>query len=673
MIKKTIVFNEKDNLNISLTQKENLKAKFGEKINGSSVSGDYEKLNNLPKINGETLKGDKTLVELGLLNNLSSGDSINIESKNNKVKISVITNYISLNDVVDGSTGQLTQEQGELLLASLRNYVLVNNKFYCKLKEYDSENNLAIYTCNYGDSYVSIQINTSTGEYIAYLKTIQADNDLIESGNGEPITQKQLGKLYENTKNGSLYQMANKVAGIYDEDNILIEEWDNLGIDETCSNAGEIISKYENARKVIVSSEIKEIASLGFNGAKQITKLYIPDSVETINNYAFNGTYALKEISLPFVGNNNGSTGSNHLFGIVFENGSNDNVYKNQQYYSSSTYIYTYTPKTLSKVIIRGTPSETSLNQQRSFDGMTGISEVVIANAYLIEPRMFLNMSSLTTLSVYAKENASFALGINALQNTNVVSLTLPKETTSVRNIESQLTELHLLSATPPTNPDRTRSENLKYIGVPLGCGDTYRNNENWSIYADIINEEDLTIESFNDELKGWVLIPNKDYVDYLYAKELNERELAISQLQSDIDNHTLNDNNPHETTFDLLKTKPNPIIKAEQEEGTSKITFTFYNGGTMVYVPTTSGVAWGNIIGDIDLQKDLKEKFYSINSSLSSEAQTRQRVDEKLSNAIETINNNKVDTITESSDNYPTCNAVIKYIASLDGDNDEF
>jgi len=545
------------------------------------------------------------------------------EGKENKA------DQIDLDGIVDKSTGQLTEGQGEVLIRSIRNFIIVNDKYPCYLRKFDYDTYTATYVCNLGGSYVAIEVNMQDGTYIAYIKEMQrkmiagenititydedgnptisstgggsGSSDLIEKGSYAPRYDRPIGKLYEEDTYGALYQMTNREAGVYDGRFNLIAKWDDLGINDDCSNAGDIISRFADARIVIISDRVVEIASLGFNGANQITKLFVPDSVETIHSYAFNGMYALEEISLPYTGNMKSGALSQHLFGVIFDNSANENVNSNQQYYDNAHYLWTYTPKTLWKVIIRSSPDDISTNQSRSFCGMNGISEVILINAKVVEPRMFKSMASLNSLTIYA--NGSLNFGISAIQYTNVQTLILPKETNVIRNIET-ISELHLLSTTPPALLDTTRPESLTYIGVPTGCREVYLENENWALFQDIIVEEDIAVAPFHDETKEWVYFPNSNGF-----KTING--------------------------YSILG-----------------------QGNIEINVPTRTS----ELIND----SGFLTEHQSLDAYRTAEAQDE--IDRNKEDS-----SNKTDTIEASSTKYPTCNAVIEYIAQLNGDNDEF
>jgi len=99
----------------------------------------------------------------------------------------------------------------------------------------------------------------------------------------------------------------------------------------------------------------------------------------------------------------------------------------------------------------------------------------------------------------------------------------------------------------------------------------------------------------------------------------LEQLQEAINELQHDIDTHTSNKSNPHETTFTNLLDKPNLITRVEQIDNSL---YLYYVGvdTPFIYTPNLAqGVAWGNITGLLADQTDLAEVLQSkLNAELS-------------------------------------------------------
>jgi len=110
--------------------------------------------------------------------------------------------------------------------------------------------------------------------------------------------------------------------------------------------------------KLTIPSTITSIRAYAFAGASGVTEIVVPETVTSIGQGAFAGCGSLQTITLPFVGSNGTATSasSSTLFGYVFGRGPTGQYNSVQQYYSSSTYDYTYNyiPSSLKTVNISG-------------------------------------------------------------------------------------------------------------------------------------------------------------------------------------------------------------------------------------------------------------------------------------------------------------------------------
>lgn len=102
-----------------------------------------------------------------------------------------------------------------------------------------------------------------------------------------------------------------QVAGLYDADGVLLASWEDSGIDETCSNAKDIIKDtYPNTSKVIIPDSVTSIygettatgygsSSTGaFLGCKDVTEIVLPNTITSIGDAAFSGC-GFTEIVIP--------------------------------------------------------------------------------------------------------------------------------------------------------------------------------------------------------------------------------------------------------------------------------------------------------------------------------------------------------------------------------------
>ena len=87
-------------------------------------------------------------------------------------------------------------------------------------------------------------------------------------------------------------------GGLYDENNNLIVSWEDSGINETCSNAKDIINGYSNVVKVSIPNTVNKISSSAFEGTNLIT-VEMSNSLQSIGYGAFKGCTILTNVSMP--------------------------------------------------------------------------------------------------------------------------------------------------------------------------------------------------------------------------------------------------------------------------------------------------------------------------------------------------------------------------------------
>lgn len=110
--------------------------------------------------------------------------------------------------------------------------------------------------------------------------------------------------------------------------------------------------------EIVIPSEhngntIDTIPASAFYGCNSITSVVVPDSVTSIGEGAFNGCSLLKKITLPFIGNKKGNSGSSSAcFGYIFGESSYQGGTSTRQYYASGYYENYYIPATLRNVTI---------------------------------------------------------------------------------------------------------------------------------------------------------------------------------------------------------------------------------------------------------------------------------------------------------------------------------
>ena len=80
----------------------------------------------------------------------------------------------------------------------------------------------------------------------------------------------------------------------------------------------------------IIPKYIEVIGQDAFVNCQPIQRLIVPSGVKEIGGGAFAGLQYLREVTLPFIGKSQGSTGDEGLFGYIFGPGGENDVYQNQ-------------------------------------------------------------------------------------------------------------------------------------------------------------------------------------------------------------------------------------------------------------------------------------------------------------------------------------------------------
>lgn len=125
-------------------------------------------------------------------------------------------------------------------------------------------------------------------------------------------------------------------------------------------------------------TKLKNIHESAFYNCSSIESLVVPNSVETIENYAFYGTTSLTDLSLPFVGYSDDATAEKAVLGYIF--GYNTeldiDVPMTAQYYAPSTLGYYYIPESLTKVTVTRGRGDSSI-YYGSFSYCTNLTSIV--------------------------------------------------------------------------------------------------------------------------------------------------------------------------------------------------------------------------------------------------------------------------------------------------------
>lgn len=131
-----------------------------------------------------------------------------------------------------------------------------------------------------------------------------------------------------------------------------------------------------------------------FQNNKSIKSIVIPESIESIEQTAFEGCTSIESLTLPFIGKSREATSHEALLGYIF--GENSNISGNyaakQTYFSSSVNAQTYyLPLSLTKVEFTGSKLPSG-----AFSGCTSITDIVLKDGIKdIESYAFYDCKSL--------------------------------------------------------------------------------------------------------------------------------------------------------------------------------------------------------------------------------------------------------------------------------------
>ncbi|MBQ9205557.1 MAG: leucine-rich repeat protein [Treponema sp.] len=211
-----------------------------------------------------------------------------------------------------------------------------------------------------------------------------------------------------------------------------LEQWLSITFSSAtsnpCCNGADL---YINGTKItgdfVIPNTVESIGNYAFSGCKGITSITIPDTVTNIGNGTFTGCSDLTTITIPFIGESATATGANALFGFIFGNSSYADGIKAKQYYSSSSSIDYYIPSSLRSVIVTSSQPV----PYGAFSGCSGLTNITIPNSVTsIGSSAFSGCSGLTNItipdSVTSFESSVFS-GCSGL-----TSITIPDGVTSI-------------------------------------------------------------------------------------------------------------------------------------------------------------------------------------------------------------------------------------------------
>ena len=115
-----------------------------------------------------------------------------------------------------------------------------------------------------------------------------------------PDTNENRRFLKKSAMKHSIFTILTKAPGLYDEDDNLVADWDEL------INNGIVIDKNILTRcdesmkgKLIIDDSVTIIGEFAFNCCESLTNITIPNSVTNIGDYAFSYCASLTSITVP--------------------------------------------------------------------------------------------------------------------------------------------------------------------------------------------------------------------------------------------------------------------------------------------------------------------------------------------------------------------------------------
>lgn len=208
-------------------------------------------------------------------------------------------------------------------------------------------------------------------------------------------------------------------------------------VDNTIKITGlkpEVKTVYITIPNKISNKSVTKIADGAFTDKNKIKEMTIPNNVTSIGFAAFDGCSSLESITIPFVGDRAGITGSDtnrYPFGYIFGKSSYTGGVATEQFYyeahantpKSTTY---YIPSSLKSVTVS---DENILDS--AFYNCSGLTSITIGNGVkIIGNDAFYNCTGLTSVKI---GNGVTGIGDFAFRNcTGLTSITIPNSVTSI-------------------------------------------------------------------------------------------------------------------------------------------------------------------------------------------------------------------------------------------------
>ena len=282
-------------------------------------------------------------------------------------------------------------------------------------------------------------------------------------------------------------------------------------------------SMFRNSNLVNVSfeenSSCTTINSYAFLECTKLVSLQIPSSVTTIEKSALFGCSNLVTLEIPFTGISQTATtaSKDSLFGVIFGTTTFDNGIQIKQYYSNSSYIYAYIPKTLKNVKVNGTVLDYSFYNVSTIENVQFGTNVQSIGQYAfygssIKSLSFDENSNCTEIKNYAFTNcqslssvtlpdAIQTIRIYAFQNcSSIAQIVIPATMQSIENYAffncTGLIAVQNLSALTITKGSTANGYVAYYAKVVFGEGENPIKNVDGFMFYD--NGTSVTLMGYN-------------------------------------------------------------------------------------------------------------------------------------------------------------------------------
>ena len=251
----------------------------------------------------------------------------------------------------------------------------------------------------------------------------------------------------------------------------------------------------QEVKALTIPNSVDSIYDYAFYNCSSLTSVTIPNSVTNIGRSAFSGCTSL--IKTNYTGDIAG------WCGIKFGNSNSNpisyshNLYINDQEVkalaipNSVDSIYNYAFYNCSSLTSVTIPNSVTTIGSYAFSGCSSLTSINIPeNVTSIGDNAFRNCSSLIAINI---PNSVTSIGEYAFYKCSLLtSVTIPNNVTSIGNYAfgycSSLTSITSLAETPPTISSNTFNEVNKSIPVDVPCGkvSTYKSAQYWKLFTNI-------------------------------------------------------------------------------------------------------------------------------------------------------------------------------------------